>query len=159
MTRQDSLMLIQARLGKRNAQKKTINILVCLAIVFLGITATIYKVRYEGGFWTCFHEMTVCATVLTTITSAALVMLNLYEMKIGSEQTSTALYYWRLSSAVTEMIVLLIVLIGFLPFFSDHPVIGRYDMINMHVIILLLTVGSFLFLPTALSEKCPRKTA
>ena len=145
MTEEDSLKLIQTSLRKRNAQKKTINILVCLAIVFLGITATIYKVRYEGGFWTCFREMTVCATVLTSITSAALIILNLYEMKIGSEETFTSLYYWRLSSAVTEMIVLLIVLIGYLPFFSDHPVIGRYDMINMHVIIPLLTIGSFVF--------------
>ena len=145
MTEGDSPKLIQTSLRKRNAQKKTINILVCLAIVFLGITATIYKVRYEGGFWTCFREMTVCATVLTSITSAALIILNLYEMKIGSEETFTSLYYWRLSSAVTEMIVLLIVLIGYLPFFSDHPVIGRYDMINMHVIIPLLTIGSFVF--------------
>ena len=74
MTSQDPLELIQASLGKRNAQKKAINILACLVIVFLGITATIYKVRYEGGFWTCFREMTVCATALTTITSAALII-------------------------------------------------------------------------------------
>jgi len=58
MTGQDPLQLIQVSMKKRNTQKKTINILVCLAIVFLGVTATIYKVRYEGGFWTCFREMT-----------------------------------------------------------------------------------------------------
>ena len=157
MTGHDSLEVIQARLRIRNAQKKTINILVCLAITFLGITATIYKVRYEGGFWTCFREMTVCATVLTSITSAALVILNLYEMKIGSEQTFSQLYYWRLSSAVTEMMVLLIVLIGYLPFFVDHPVIGRYDMINMHVIIPLLTIGSFVFNDSPVGKLSPKK--
>jgi len=58
MTGQDPLQLIQVSMKKRNTQKKTINILVCLAIVFLGVTATICKVRYEGGFWTCFREMT-----------------------------------------------------------------------------------------------------
>ncbi len=89
--------------------------------------------------------MTVCATVLTSLTSAALVILNHIEIKAGSEHTFTSLYYWRLSSAVTETMVILIVLIGYLPFFSDHPVIGRYDMINMHVIIPLLTIGSFVF--------------
>ena len=157
MTGQDSLVLIQASLRKRNAQKKAINILACIAITFLGITATIYKVRYEGGFWTCFREMTVCATVLTSLTSAALVILNLYEMKIGSEQTFCQLYYWRLSSAVTEMMVLLIVLIGYLPFFSDHPVIGRYDMINMHVIIPLLTIGSFVLNDSPVGKLSPRK--
>ena len=155
MTEYDSLNLIQVGMKRRNAQKKAINILVCLAIVILGITATIYKVRYEGGFWTCFREMTVCATVLTSLTSAALILLNLYEMKIGSEETFTSLYYWRLSSAVTEMIVLLIVLIGYLPFFSDHPVIGRYDMINMHVIIPLLTIGSFVFTDSPIGKISP----
>ena len=99
--------------------------------------------------------MTVCATVLTSLTSAALILLNLYEMKIGSEETFTSLYYWRLSSAVTEMIVLLIVLIGYLPFFSDHPVIGRYDMINMHVIIPLLTIGSFVFTDSPIGKLSP----
>ena len=157
MTGYDSLNLIQAGLRKRNTCKKAVNILACLAITVLGITATIYKVRYEGGFLTCFREMTVCATVLTSLTSAALVILNLYEMKIGSEQTFTPLYYWRLSSAVTEMMVLLIVLIGYLPFFSDHPVIGRYDMINMHVIIPLLTIGSFVFNDSPVGKLSPKE--
>ena len=87
----------------------------------------------------------MCATVLTSLTSAAMVVMNLIELKAGSELTITSLYYWRLSSAVTEMMVLLIVLIGYLPFFSDHPVIGRYDMLNMHVLIPLLAIGSFVF--------------
>ena len=157
MTKQITPELIQAGMRKRNAQKKGLNILCCLLITFLGVTATIYKVRYEGGFLTCFREMTVCATVLTSITSAALVILNLYEMKIGSEETFTTLYYWRLSSAVTEMIVLLIVLIGYLPFFSDHPVIARYDMLNMHVIIPLMTIGSFVFNDSPIGEISPLK--
>ena len=130
---------------KRNFRRKLINMIICSIIVFLGVTATIYKVRYEGGFITCFREMTVCATVLTSLTSAAMIILNIFEMKLGSEVTYKTLYFWRLSSAVTGFIVLMIVLLGYLPFFSDHPVIARYDMINMHVIIPLLTIGTFLF--------------
>ena len=151
-----SLEQVEEHMKIRNIQRKAINIVICVAITFLGITATIYKVRYEGGFLTCFREMTVCATVLTSMTSAALVFLNLYEIMVGSEETFTSLYYWRLSSAVTEMIVLFVVLIGYLPLFSDHPVIGRYDMINMHVIIPLLTIGSFVFNDSAIGKVSPK---
>ena len=137
---------------RRNRWRKSLNIVLCLIIVFLGVTATIYKVRYEGGFITCFREMTVCSTVLATLTSASLILLNLYELRIGSEISQRGLYYFRLSSAVTEFIVLMIVLIGYLPFFTDHPVIGRYDMLNMHVLIPLLTIGSFLFNDSAIGH-------
>ena len=146
---------IISSMRKRNNCRKLANIIICSLIVFLGVTATIYKVRYEGGFLTCFREMTVCATVLTSLTSAALIILNLFEMKLGSEVTFTTLYYWRLSSAVTGFIVLGIVLLGYLPFFTDHPVIGRYDMINMHVIIPLLTIGSFVFNDSAIGKVRP----
>lgn len=46
----------------------------------------------------------------------------------------------------------MIVLIGFLPFFSDHPVIARYDMLNMHLLIPLLTIGSFIFIDSAIGN-------
>ena len=147
---------ITREMDKRNRLRKTVNILLCLAIVILGVTSTIYKVRYEGGFLTCFREMTVCSTVLTTITSAALILHNLYELRIGSETSIPAVYYFRLSSAVTEFIVLMIVLLGYLPYFTDHPVITRYDMLNMHVLIPILTIGTFLFNDSAIGEVSPR---
>ena len=146
---------ILALMRKQNYRRNLVNMILCSIIVFLGVTATIYKVRYEGGFITCFREMTVCSTVLTSLTSAALILLNIFQMKVGSEVTYRTLYYWRLSSAVTGFIVIMIVLIGYLPFFSDHPVIGRYDMINMHVIIPLLTIGTFLFNDSAIGAVRP----
>ena len=103
---------IMSSMRKRNFYRKLVNVILCAIITFLGVTATIYKVRYEGGFITCFREMTVCATVLTSLTSAMLIILNLFEMKLGSEVTFKFLYYWRLSSAVTGFIVLGIVLLG-----------------------------------------------
>ncbi|MBO7729584.1 MAG: hypothetical protein J6S31_01865 [Lachnospiraceae bacterium] len=143
---------IEQQMKRRNRARKTLNIVICLIIALLGITATIYKVRYEGGFITCFREMTVCATVLTTLTSIAMIPLNLFELKIGSEISSRVLFFFRLSSAVTEFIVLMITLIGFLPFFSDHPVIARYDMLNMHVLIPLLMIGTFIFNDSAIGK-------
>lgn len=143
---------ITREMDRRNRIRKTVNIVLCLIIVILGITATGYKVRYEGSFITCFREMTVCATVLTTVTSAALILQNLYELRIGSELSIRAVYFFRLSSAVTEFVVLMIVLLGFLPYFTDHPVITRYDMLNMHVLIPLLTIGTFLFNDSAIGK-------
>lgn len=152
-----SLDQISVRMRRRNLFRKLSNLMLCLVIVVFGIASTAYKVRYEGGFLTCFREMTVCATVLTSVTSAALVFQILYEIRIGSEVTSSILYYWRLSSAVTEMMVLLIVLIGYLPFFTDNPVISRFDMIHMHVIIPLLTIATFLFYDSPIGKLPKRK--
>ena len=142
---------------RRHLFRKLNNLILCIVIVVLGIASTIYKVRYEGSFLTCFREMTVCATVLTSVTSALFIFQIIYEIIIGSEVTSPPLYYWRLSSAVTEMMVLLIVLIGYLPFFTDNPVIGRFDMINMHVIIPLLTIATFLFYDSPIGKLPMRK--
>ena len=148
---------ILQQMKKRNRTRKTLNLAICLFIAVLGIASTIYKVRYEGGFITCFREMTVCSTVLTTLTSMALIPLNLFEIKLGSEVTFKVLYYFRLSSAVTEFIVLMITLTGFLPFFQDNPVIGRFDMFNMHLLIPLLMIGTFLFNDSAIGTVPRRK--
>ena len=142
---------------RRNRIRKILNMVLCLIIVYLGTTATIYKVRYEGGFITCFREMTVCSTVLTTLISAFLVLVNLRELRLGSEISDRVLYYLRLSSAVTEFIVIMIVLIGFLPFFSDHPVIARYDMLNMHLLLPLLTIATFVLNDSAIGHVPPKK--
>ena len=82
-----SLDQISVRMRRRNLFRKLSNLMLCLVIVVFGIASTAYKVRYEGGFLTCFREMTVCATVLTSVTSAALVFQILYEIRIGSEVT------------------------------------------------------------------------
>ena len=136
---------ISESMKRRHLIRKLNNLILCAIILILGIASMTYKVRYEGGFLTCFREMSLCATVLTSITSAFLIFHIFYEIKIGSETTFRPLYYWRLSSAVTEMIVMLLVLIGYLPFIADNPVIARFDMINMLVIIPLVTIATFLF--------------
>ena len=148
---------IEQEMKRRNHIRKKLNIVLCLITVLLGTTATIFKVRYEGGFITCFREMTVCSTVLTTATSTAMIVLNLYEIWLGSEISCRIPYFFRLSSAVTEFIVIITVLIGFLPFFSDHPVIARYDMFNMHILIPLLTICSFIFNDSAIGKVSARE--
>ncbi len=124
--------------------KKLTNIALCAVIFFLSLTAFIFKARYEGGVLTCFREMTVDGTVFTGITSLLLVIFNTIELCQNNQHSSRAFYFWRLSSAVTEFMILFIVFLGFLPFWPyDNPVLLRYDMMNMHLIVPVLTMISF----------------
>ena len=95
--------------------EKIAGLIACALVFILGLTSFIYKARYEGGVLTCFREMTVDGTVFTSLTSFALVWLNLYELKEENPRTSNFLYFWRLSSAVTELMILFIVLLGYTP--------------------------------------------
>lgn len=137
--------LYMNRLRKWMRVKKLVNALICAAISVLGVLAIIYKAKYEGNFWTCLREMTVDGTLFTTIVSFIYFFINVAEMICNQELEKHFLYYLRLSSAVGEFMILLIVMIGYLPIVPDHPVIARFDMINMHVIIPLLTIFSFVF--------------
>lgn len=126
--------------------KKKSNIVICLLIIVFGISSAIYKVHYEGGFLTCFREMTVNGTVFSTIVAFFLIIVNLWEIRSRREIIYNALYYMRLSSAVTEAIIFVVVLIGYclrnyLP--NDNPVFFRYDMIMMHVLVPALVILSF----------------
>ena len=148
---------IRGKMKKCNRIRQLTNMSLCLVIVLLGITSIIYKVRYEGGFFTCFREMTVCATFLTTLSSAVFILLNLYQVHSGSEISSEGLFFFRLSNVVAAAVVPIVTLIGFLPFFSDHPVILRYDMFNMHLLIPLMTIAGFIFNDSAIGHVLPRK--
>lgn len=135
-----------ASFDKALAFKKKSNIAICLLIIILGVSSVIYKVRFEGGFWTCFREMTVNGTVFSTITAFFLIVANLWELTHRKELIYRTMYYMRLSSAVTEAIIFIVVLIGYsfrkyLP--NDNPVFFRYDMIMMHVLVPALVIASF----------------
>lgn len=137
--------LYASRLRKRLRIKKLVNAMMCAAISVLGVLSLIYKAKYEGGFWTCLREMTVDGTLFTTMISFGYFFINVVEMIYDHELETKFLYYLRLSSAVGEFMILLVIMIGYLPIVSDNPLIARFDMLNMHVIIPLLTVCSFVF--------------
>lgn len=130
---------------RRFREKKLLNIVVCLLIFVLGVTAFIYKANYEGGILTCFREMTVCGTMFSANVALFYALLSLYELRHDTEIEALPLYFLRLSSATAEFIILIIVIVGYLPFVPAKPVIARYDMMNMHVIVPILTLFSFVF--------------
>lgn len=139
------LELFEKSFEKRFRLKKQLNIGLCILIFILGLTSFIYKATYEGSALSCFREMTVCGTVFSSLVALAYAVLSLYELIRKTEIEALPLYYLRLSSASAEFIILIIVLVGYLPFVPAHPVIGRYDMINMHVLVPILTLISFVF--------------
>lgn len=135
---------VQSAFDKRYRQKKTTNLTISLVIVILGVSSFIFGLQLES-IRTIFRWMTVDATVFTTVGAFVCVAVNLVEMLAHTEVTKTAVYYIRLSSAVAESVVFIVVMFSQLPFFTEHlPICDRYDSFVMHVLIPILGIGSFL---------------
>lgn len=120
------------------------NLAVSALIVLLGVTSFLYGLTLES-IKTIFRWMTVDGTVFTTVGSAVCAAVNLVEMSRHTELTRRTVYLIRLSCAVAESVILIVVLFSQLPFFSEHlPLFDRYDSFVMHAVIPLLCVMSFL---------------
>lgn len=141
----EKIKALEARLIKRYRQKKILNIAISLLVFVLSITAFWYKavIIESGNFLTCFREMTMDSGLFSGLICLLYAFIGLLELRNRWELTSHVMYYLRLSAAVAGCIVLIVVLVGYLPFVPAHPVIGRYDMLNMHVLVPLLMVASF----------------
>ena len=126
-----------------NPVQKKVHIALNALVAILGITAFIYKANYEGSAVSCFREMTCDGTLFAVLTAMVASVQRVLELKQVRNIPSRWGYFLHLSSAVTEVLILLVVLIGLLPIVKDHPVFARYDMINMHVIIPLITMFTF----------------
>ena len=143
---------IDREITRRFRKKKISGLIVCCLVFVLGMSSFVYKARYEGGDLTCFREMTVTGTVFTSLTSFVLVWLYRRELKNKNPHTSGFLDFWRLSTAVTELMILFIVLLGYTPLSQDRPKLLRYDMMNMHLNIPILTVVTFVLNDEAIGK-------
>ena len=129
---------------RRYRQKKITNLCISVLIVILGVSSFLYGTRMES-IRTIFRWMTVDGTVFTTLGALAYIVINVAEMRLNTEMTRKQVYYIRLSSAVAESVILIVVLFSQLPFFSEHlPICDRYDSFVMHVLIPFLGIASFL---------------
>ena len=128
----------------RYRQKKTTNICVSGLIAILGITSFLYGIRLES-ISTIFRWMTVDGTVFTTLGAMAFIAINIVEIWKSTEMTRKTVYYIRLSSAVAESVILIVVLFSQLPIFPEHlPMFDRYDSFVMHILVPILGTASFL---------------
>ena len=130
--------------SRRCRRKKRTNLMLSALITVLGVTSFLYGLRLEP-LSTIFRWMTVDGTVFTTLGAAAFLAVNLVELVNHTELTNVSVYYLRLSAAVAESVIFIVVLISQLPVFAEHlPVFDRYDSFVMHLLVPVLGVGSFL---------------
>ena len=130
-------------LQRRYCQKKRVNLGLSIVIFILGVTSFLYGLTLEPSI-TIFRWMTVDATLFTTLGAGACIVVNLVEMIRNTELTRTWVYYTRLSSALAEAVVFIVVIVSQLPVFSEHlPMFDRYDSFVMHVVVPILGLTSF----------------
>ena len=135
---------IEAAFTRRYVLKKRANLTICMLIAVLGLTSFLYGLRLES-MPTIFRWLTVDGTLFTTISAILCIGVNLLEVLRNTELTWRSVYYLRLSSAVAESVILIVVLFSQLPVFPEHlPLLDRYDSFVMHVLVPLLGIESFL---------------
>ena len=141
----DRIESIEIGFKRRFKIKKLVNLLVCAVIAVLGVTSFVYILNYDGDGFLTFRWMTVDGTVFSTAIAIIYCVASILEMAKYTEITFDFVYYLRLASAVAEGLIIAVVLLSQLPFSPQHMHILRYDMFNMHIVIPILTVASFVF--------------
>ena len=140
---------------RRYRIKKTSNLCITAVTAVLGITSFRYGLRLES-MKTILRWMTVDGTLFTTFGALAFLAVNLWELLANTEMTRRSVYFLRLSSAVAETVIFLVVIISQIPFFTEHiPFVGRYDHFAMHMLIPILSVSSFLVNDSPLGKLKP----
>lgn len=126
--------------------KKQLNILISLTISVLGFCSFFISVVRDMNwdFLSDFRFMTINGTVFTSIISLITAVISLAEIIKGEDIKLEKLFFLRLTSVVTESIIAIVILMSLFPFIPDKPNILKYDSFNMHVIIPILTIVSFL---------------
>ena len=126
--------------------KKQLNILISLTISVLGFCSFFISVVRDMNwdFLSDFGFMTINGTVFTSIISLITAVISLAEIIKGEDIKLEKFYFLRLTSVVTESIIAIVILMSLFPFIPDKPNILKYDSFNMHVIIPILTIVSFL---------------
>lgn len=126
--------------------KKQLNIIIGSTISVLGFCSILISVVEDMNwdFLSDFRFMTINGTVFTSIISLITAVISLAEIIKGEDIKLEKFYFLRLTSVVTESIIAIVILMSLFPFIPDKPNILKYDSFNMHVIIPILTIVSFL---------------
>ena len=140
----DQIERIERLFKHRYQIKKAVNLLISIVIVVLGITSVVFIWNYDQDGLLTFRWMTVDGTIFTTVIALCYVVVSILEMTRYTELTSLSVYFMRLASAVAESLIMVVVLLSQMPFSLEHIHLFRYDMFNMHLLIPVLTVLSFI---------------
>lgn len=141
-----NLDAIDKKFRKRYVIKKVFNGILCLLTAFSGFSAVLYSVFiFKSNLFDRLRYMTFNGTIFTSIISLIFAFVSCFEIIKDTELTSRNVYYMRLSSAVTEFVIFFVVLYGLTPFVPDKPDIITYPGFNMHFVVPILTLISFIF--------------
>lgn len=133
------------RFNQRYIIKKRINAIICFFIAICGVSAVLYSIYVNGMVLIDrLRYMTFNATIFTSIVSFIFAIICLVEASERFEVTNRGAYFLRLSSAVTELIVLSVALFGLTSLVPDHPDVTSFTGCIMHIIIPIVTVLSFI---------------
>ena len=125
-------------------KKKKWNLALNILISVLGISSLFIKFFLVDGVL-AFRAFTVDGNLFTTIVSVIVTIVNIKELRSHKESGKRSLYFLQLASAVTEAVIFIVVMVGYLPIFPDDPKITPYHMFCLHVAIPLLAVPRFIF--------------
>ena len=148
----DKIEQIERLFKHRYQIKKTVNLLISIVIVVLGITSVVFIWNYDRDGLLTFRWMTVDGTIFTTVIALFYVAVSILELMRYTELTNLNVYFMRLASAVAESLIMVVVLLSQLPISPEHMHLFRYDMFNMHLLIPVLTVLSFILNDSPIGE-------
>ena len=135
------LDLVDERITERFRLKKKVNLLISVMIAILGVLTMYMSFFVEQGEAMCRY-LTINGTIFTMAGSFVFIIANLYEYTTEKEITGAFVYYVRLSCAVTEAVIMLVVLLAWV--MGDESGLNKWDVVLMHVVIPVLTVFSFI---------------
>ena len=143
--------------SRRYRLKKRTNLALSVLIAALGVSSFLYGLRLEP-MPTIVRWLTVDGALFTTFGAIVFIIVNLVEILRDTEMTLVPVYYLRLSAAVAESVIFIVVLFSQLPVFPEHlPIFDRYDSFVMHVLVPILGAGSFLVNDSPIGRLTPRQ--
>lgn len=128
---------------RRYRQKKILNLFIGAVIIAMCVFALAYMANIDKEGLLMLRWMTVDGTLFTLILTLFFFIVNIVELHRKTEMTRRAVYISRLSSAVAESVIIIVVLISQLPIFPMHMHVARPDMFLMHIVIPILVIASF----------------
>ena len=141
--RLERLKIFEDHFDLRYREKKILNLFVGAMIIAMCVFALIYMAGIDREGILMLRWMTVDGTLFTLVLTLFFFIVNIVELSRNTELTRRAIYFTRLSSAVAESVIIIVVLISQLPVFPMHMHIARPDMFFMHIAIPVLVIASF----------------
>ena len=148
---------VPAPLDRRSRKNTRWNLLIASLIFIFGSASVFLSLfdKSEADFFLEFRFMTMNGTIFTTLISLMILIVSAFELRKNRAVISDRLYYFRLSSAVTEIIIAVVIAMSFLPSVPDNPNVFTFPSFTMHVILPVLSVISFLINKTPVRDLNP----